>query len=485
MRAEAAALDDALRHELQAVPGLRVIDISDQPEMPVDSVRKSHRADWIIRGALDRLGDSVAGTVRLLDAHSGAEVRSSLLRQASPALLQSAATALGRQSLFGTVRYALDSVLLERWQLSLGTDSGTADLRQRARAVEGRATDALVSVGPRRMLEELALADSLLATAQRQSRRSALPPYARTRLGIATGFDLMVARQYFPDSTWLPEPADAFRQALPFAGEAVARAPEAADAWFLRSRLYSRLLLATADPSWRDSALVDLRKASALAGSRADIWAMRAEIEVQSGLWKEARFSAEQGEAADHLHTNAENLRYRRSLAELALGEFGRARASCQWGARAFPGSPYFIPCEAEVLGRSSSRTEDATKVLVLADSVEGHDDGTLSPVYPPELRLFAVAILSRAGQADSAARVYDRVVGAWRGVVDPVLLQDAVYARQELGDLDSALAIAARTVRVDPGAASLMERLPWYQALRRHPGFASAMKGIAPRGAR
>ncbi len=110
--------------------------------------------------------------------------------------------------------------------------------------------------------------------------------------------------------------------------------------------------------------------------------------------------------------------------------------------------------------------------VLTLADSVDRHDDGAVAADRARELRLYAAAILSRAGQVDSAARVYDRVVDSWQGAVDPVLLQDAVYARQELGDLDSALVIAARTVRLDPSAGPVMERLPWYQTLRRHPGF-------------
>ena len=485
MRAEGAALDDALRNELQAVPGLRVIDVGDQPEVPVDSLRRRHRADWIIRGALDRIGDSVGATVRLLDAGSGAEVKSGVLRLASPATLEAAATALGRGSLFGTVRYGLDSLLLDRWLLSLGTDSTTADLRLRARAIQARSLDAMVSLGPRRMLEELALADSLLAVAQQRSPSSALPPYARAQLGFGTGFGSIAARQYFPDSTWVPQPADAFRKALPFASEAVARAPGSADALFQRSQLYSWLLESTADPAWRDSALADLRKASAIAGSRPDIWAMRADVELKSGLWAEARFSAEQGEAVDHLHTNAEALRYRRSYAEMALGEYARARESCRSGARAFPGRNYFITCEAEVLGRSSSDPADATRVLILADSLDAHGTGQLSPITPDELRLYAAAILARVGRSDSAARVYDRVIASWRGAVDPVLLLDAVYARQALGDLDSALAITARAVQLNPSVGPGMERLPWFQPLRRHPGFPTAMKGIAPREAR
>jgi hypothetical protein len=68
---------------------------------------------------------------------------------------------------------------------------------------------------------------------------------------------------------------------------------------------------------------------------------------------------------------------------------------------------------------------------------------------------------------------------------VDPVLLLDAVYARQALGDRDSALALAARAVRQDSAIASSVIRLPWYQPLREHPLFAAAMGGIAPAEAR
>jgi tetratricopeptide (TPR) repeat protein len=481
LRAESGALDDALRLELQAVPGLRVIDVGDQPEQPVDSLRKRYQADWVIRGALDRIGDSVGATVRVIDASNGAEVRGGVLRQASPGTLQVSATALSQESLFGTVRYALDSVLLDRWLLGLGTDSATADLRRRAREIRVRSTDALVTIGPRRMLEELALADSLLAVAQARSPSSALPPYERALLGREIGFELMAARQSYPDATWLPQPSEAFRKALPFANAAVQRAPGSADAWFARSRLYSWLFQVTQDPAWRDSALGDLRKASAIAGGRPDIWRVRAATEIGAGLWREALFSAQQGEASDHLHTNAEELLYRRSQVEISLGDFQKARGSCLSGAREFPGSPYFISCEAEMLGRSSADPADAARVLALADSLTEHGVGSLPSIEPDGLRLYAAAILARAGKIDSAGRVYDQVIGDWPSAVDPVLLLDAVYARQTMGDLDSALAIAARAVQLDPALGPSMERLPWYQPLRRHPGFPAAMSGISP----
>jgi len=484
MRPEAAALDDALRFELQAVPGVRVIDVGDQPEVPVDTLRKRYQADWIVRGSLDRFGDSVGATVRLLNARTGAEVRSGFLRLPSPTALQASAIALDPTSLFGTVRFGLDSALLDNWLLALGTDGTTRDLRQRAQSIRLRGNDAILTAGPRRMIDELRLADSLLAMAMAQSPKSALPPYERASLAVAAGFKLLVARQMFPDSSWLPSAPDALLRGIPFANTVVTRAPNSGDAWFLRSRIYTMLYVATQNPVWRDSALRDLKKASVISGARADIWSRRASTEVQAGLFRDALFSVEQGEATDYLHTNAAALLFSRASAELGLQQFDKAAKSCLLGAAEFPAAPEFTTCEAEVLARASSDLRDARRLRALADSLT-KDTGLLPAITVDELRLFAVAIQARAGMTDSAERAYQSVVAGWTGAVDPVLLLDAVYARQSLGDRDSALALAARAVRQDSAIASSVTRLPWYQPLREHPLFAAAMGGIAPAEAR
>jgi hypothetical protein len=484
LRAEGAALDDAMRLELQKVPGLKVIDIADHPDAALDSLRQLYRVDLIIRGAVDRIGDSASATVRLIDATNGREVRSAVLRRRSPASLQAAATALGPSSLFGAVRFALDSVLLERWMLGLGTDSATADLRQRARIIRLRDNDAMTTAGPRRMIEELQLADSMLAAAMLLSPTSALPRFERAMLAKDAGFKLVVARQVFPDSTWLPAPSDPLLKGIPFASAVIARAPSSGDAWFARSRLYSMLFLVTQELAWRDSALRDLKKASAISGGRADIWVRRASIEAEAGLFRDALFSVQQGEATDHLQTNAAELRFDRAVAELGLQQFDNAMKTCRSGAKDFPDESYFVTCDAEVMARRSREAGDARRILALADSLEGHM-GRLPAITIDELRLYAVAILARGGRTDGAEQAYRSVVSGWTGAVDPTLLLDAVYARQVLGDRDSALALAARAVRQDPAVASSLTRLPWYQPLRDHPLFAAAMDGIAPAEAR
>ena len=66
---------------------------------------------------------------------------------------------------------------------------------------------------------------------------------------------------------------------------------------------------------------------------------------------------------------------------------------------------------------------------------------------------------------------------------MDPVLLLDAVYARQMMGDPDSALVMAARVVRQDSATAANIEREPWYQEARPGPGSPAGLEGSSPRG--
>ena len=77
--------------------------------------------------------------------------------------------------------------------------------------------------------------------------------------------------------------------------------------------------------------------------------------------------------------------------------------------------------------------------------------------------------------------RLYSSVIDGPRGAVVPQLLLDAAYARQSLGDLDSALTLAARAIRLDSTLAPAVERNIWYDEMRRLPAFPDAMKGIAP----
>ncbi len=236
---------------------------------------------------------------------------------------------------------------------------------------------------------------------------------------------------------------------------------------------------------WRDSALADLRVASSLAGGRADIWRVRAVTENAAGLARDALFSSQQGQQADHLFTNARELLYVQAMSQLQLQQEENALESCRAGADRFPGDVYFLDCEADVLGRLSRDPKAASHLFALADTLQNLKVSDMAATTPDELRLFAAAIFERAGQHEDAARIYDGVTSRWKGMIDPVLLVNAAYVRQERGDLDSALVLVARAVRQDSSVARTLEYVPWYHQLRQHPGFAAAMQGVPPAGRR
>jgi tetratricopeptide (TPR) repeat protein len=371
--------------------------------------------------------------------------------------------------------------MLNRWMLALGSDPATADLRQRARAISARSPDALVTAGPRRTFDELALADSLLGAAQAQSPTSALPSYERALLSERTGLVLAVAKQFFPDSAWLPDPIPVLQRGVGYADAAIKRAPDAADSWFARARLYHMLAILTSDPGWRDRALGDVRHSTGIVGGRADIWALQASLEESSGRWKEALYSVEQGEKSDVLHVYERNLLLVKWSVQRSLRKFDDALATCRKATREFPDVGDFAVCEPAVLGYSSRSGSDAERVLRLADSMSHDSAGPFGPFMPDVLRMFAVAILARGGLSDSAAHVYDRVIGGLSGNVVPAMLVNAAYARQVQGDLDSALALSARAVRLDSSLAGEVERDPGFEEMRRQPGYPDAIKGIPP----
>ena len=294
----------------------------------------------------------------------------------------------------------------------------------------------------------------------------------------------MAARQYFPDSTWLPPPADAFRKALPFANEAVKRAPRGRPTrCFMRSKLYCWLLEATADPAWRDSALADLRSASAMAGGRADIWAQaRRSGELAPGCGPRRASRRSRARRRITCTPMPRSAATGGRIAELVLGEFDQARESCRSGARVFPGRPYFIACEAEVLGCLSSdparRTPGAGAGRFTGRARRGR-------AVADHARRPAAAVRWRSWRgpacSDSAGRVYDRVVGGWHGAVDPEPAARCGLCAAGAGGPGQRTGHHGPGRPAGPGVGARHGAQPWYQALRRQPGFPAAMKGISP----
>jgi len=480
-----ARLADQLRQELQQVPALKVVDVSDQPELPTDSLQRRYGADWIVKGVLDRAGDSVGFVVRMVDAHAGRELGGTDLWRRDPTALVRDAALLSRTSPFGVVRTTLGAQLRDRRLTRLERDTNVLVLRGRAQEMMHSAETAYYELGPTRGLAQLMVADSLLADAQRIEPASILVPIERARLAEAMAIFAAAGRQRFPDSTGIEPPAGFFRAGISFAEQVIALAPALADGWLLRAGLTERLLGFEVDSALIPRVLSDLRQANRLDPTRPQVWLDQSSIELRVGDLRAALYSVRRAEDADVLHALGPMAPYRRFELELDMERFDSALAVCRRGREQYPDSPVFRICESQLAGRRSAVPTDAGRALQLADSLDRMELVELPPGIPTELRLHAAAILWRAGLADSGERVYSRLAQTWGPNVDATVFLDAAYARMIRGDADSALALAARAVRGRQTTATSFMTQPRYAPLRREPGFADAMQGIPPGEAR
>jgi serine/threonine-protein kinase len=481
---DARRLDDRLRQQVQAVPALVVVDVSGEPPQPLDALRARHRADWVIGGTLDRAGDSVGLTVRLVRA-TGSEVAGTTRWSRDAATLLREAASLDRASPLGALRLALHRELGARRLEGLEPDSAAREAIRRALARQRGVEAAFYEVGPTRALQELAVADSLLAAVDRRRARGAAAPLRRAQLAELRSVIAGAARERFPDSAAFESPAVGMRLAIAHASDVVARAPGLPDGWALRGE--QRAFLADYDggDTLLPLARADLERATALGGPRPEPWLARARIELRLGRWREALFAARRAEDLDVLHVAVPDARPLRFSLELDLAQLDSAAATCARERAERRGTALAGTCAAELAGQRSAAPADARDALRLADSVErGGAIGTTG-LLPTTLRLQAAAILWRAGLADSGERTYRRALAPWGASVPPLALLDAAAVRTARGDLDSALALAARAVREEPATARQLQVHPRFRALRGHPAFEGAVGGVSPRETR
>ena len=416
----------------------------------------------------------------MLDARSGRDSRVRVAGIATRRHCAARRSRSTRRSPFGVIRGTLFQQMQERRLTSLELDSTVLALRQRALLILRNVDDAFF-VGPR--------APSPSWRAQTRCWRR---PSWRTRAGSlrrsgaptsprARRCSLPAPASSSP-TTALPDPVGYFRRSIAHADEVVRRAPGLADGWLVRGRA-TDLLLSFVEESHTEPAAApaDPRQANRLDPSRPAVWLAQSGIESRMGDLRAALYSIRRAQEADPLHALGAYLDFKRFEAELQLERYDSAMVACTVGAERYPTAPLFKVCATKVAGLRSRDAKDAAHALRLADSLGRRQELELPPTTPMELRLYAAAILWRAGLADSGDRVYERVTSSWKGNVDPGVLIEAAFARMVRGDIDSALALSARAVREDPMLARALVEQPQYAPLRRDPGFGAATQGIPP----
>jgi DNA-binding SARP family transcriptional activator/TolB-like protein len=469
----ASGLTEMLINQLSQVRALDVVSRNGvrpyrDRAVPLDSLAADLRAGSVVEGSVQRSGDSVRVTVRLIDANSQVHLAS-----------RSLTYALGSGSLFAledAVAAEVGGILRRR----VGREVRLSDLRRRARSP--RALELVLRAGQARedaawlargthgrdvrsALRMLGTADSLLALAEREDRDWLEPVVLRGWVGLE-------------QSRLVPGPPQTALLQVARRAEAVLRRdPRSIDARELRGAVLWRMVVAAPDAArgqpWLAHAERDLRATVAADPGRASAWARLSQLLRVGGDLAEAELAARRAQQEDAYLEVAEMGPERMYRVALALGDYSRARHWCNEGRRQFPGDFRFRDCALVLLARDASVPpvpDSAWNLLAQGNRLDPPAAAVAAGrPYPAVFRqMMVAAVLARAGLGDSAravtARARRRVQGDAELRVN--LLWDDAFVSLSLGERARAATLLDRFVAARPAFREYALREPAFRGV-------------------
>ncbi len=436
-------------------------------DIPLDSLARLLGTGSLVEGSIERSGERLVATIRLIDGETGTQLMSERIERSGEDLIalrddivQEAARLLGQQ---------LGRILqLEETLGATDSDEAWQLVQQAAHLVEDADT-LRWSRGDRVSAERLlARADSLLGRAEAADPQWTEPPLARGWAVLRTA-RMSGSRSRYDEAL--------LRQAMEHAERVLDKHPEDPKALELRGQALndlSWLLTIAADERevarLRAAAEVDFRTAVDVDPSRVKAWIGLADLLRVGGRFSEASLAAQHALDADPFLINAEQ-GILQVLAQvwLDLGEVERAEEWNDAGRRRYPALSSF----------------PATKLVILAGW-----DGT-PPAVDTAWHLASVltewryaemlvaGVLARAGLADSARAIADRI----RPEVekDPWAAYYEANTRIQLGEPDEALALLGRFLEAMPGRKSYIANDWWWEPLHGDPRFQALVAPESP----
>lgn len=471
--AVADGLTDALIERLGRVPTLDVVSRNGSArfrdsDLPPDSIARVLEAGTLITGSLDRRGERLRATLRLIDGSSGADIERQSLEWAGDDLLA------GRTQLAEEA-----SRLLRRWlgeevrlrERRADTESTVAwVLVQRAEREESRAEADLDHERPEEAMRAYRAADSLLAEA--------------AALDTAWAEPLILRGHVAHEMTWLAHDADQaatwVEEGMRHVEEALQRFSDSPEALAVRGRLRYRLwLLGIAhDPAERralfEAAREDLEVAVAADPTLASAHSALSHLYYQ-GQGRDdlvsAVLAARRAYEQDAYVRAADGLIWRMYSGHYDLDQYREARRWCEEGRERFPAEFRFVECQLWLMTMGEAPPDVDRAWSLLAD---------MEPLVPPPIRelqmrrarMIVGGILGRAGLSDSADRVLERA-RADPGL-DPHRELLAIEAAMRVlgGDHEEALSLVHRYEAANPGHFEEGTAGWWWDDLQRYTEF-------------
>ena len=479
LRAVARGLTEDLIDELGRVPALRVISPNGvRPflgrAVAPDSIGRALGVGTLVGGSVERSGESVRVTVRLIDPASGLQLHSRALEHPMGDLFTLQDRLADEVSQFLRQRLGRDIVLRERRKATRSVPGWEL-------AQEGEAWQQ--SARTLREQGDLAAARRALNTADSLHARAAALDSAWPQPLIARGW-LAEARMQLAETAGDPDSVRAwFETGMRHAESALRRWPDNAAALELRGSLRYRSWLA----SGGDSTLVaaaedDLRAAGSVPAnpSQARAWATLSALLQATGRFAEANLMAQRAYEADAFLADSPTILFRLYYTSLDLGKTEEAVTWCDTGLRRFPEDWRFTFCELTTLvwgvqaGRDSRA--DVARAWALVDRLGRLTSPEERATQLPRWQILVSPLLGRAGLRDSAEAVIRRARAA--APEDAEMDFYEAEARMLLGDAEAALRLLERDVRDNPRFREYVRASPVFRPLWDDPRFRELVGG-------
>jgi TolB-like protein/tetratricopeptide (TPR) repeat protein len=475
----ADGLSTDLIDELAQYPALSVISRNGvQPYsgggVAMDSVARALGVGSLVQGEVRRVGDSVAVTVRLVDA----------VTRAQRARVTASGAARDLMVVRGTILDSVTSFLRRRLGEQLGerdregtTVAEAWSLLVRVRTMLDGEFLAVSNGSPRDQSLRFALVDSLLARATQLDPAWSSPHVLSGRLFLLRA-SLEETSGRGPELADDParQPAALRREAIARADRALALRADDADALYLRGKARFDLWR-TAQPDAPDSLRVlaeaDLRDATTRRRDLATAWNDLSLLLQMTGNYEGSRRAAESAYTADAYLRSLGATISRLHFTSLATGRADEARRWCALGLERFQTDPRFWGCALTTLGWVGSTPADVQTAWVQLDSAEARDaNGLLASAWGTR-RLLVAAVAARAGLSDSARAIVARTrAEAPASTAADQLDYGEAHVLTLLGESDRAIPLLARFLQSNPAQRGQVRNSPWFAPLRGQPRF-------------
>jgi eukaryotic-like serine/threonine-protein kinase len=474
MRYLASGLTEGLIGQLREVQTLDVISPNGVAPyrgdtLPRDSIAKALNVGTLVQGDVEKSGDRVRVTVRLVDAASGADFQRASFEQPSAniAAIQDSLV----QQVARLIRQRLGEEIKLREQRESTSNPQAWILVQQAEQARNQA-EALVTRKDTSgaAARNFGRADSIYAAAAGLDPRWIEPVLGRGwvafRRSRLVGLDPIAAKP------WIEKGEQ-------FADAGLGLDPQNPDALQLRGELryWSWLLTLEPDPAKAkallEAAQSDLEAAVKIRPSQAGAWAALSHLYNQTGGETDAKLAARRAYEEDAYLNNADLILMRLFLASYDLSQFVDADRWCAEGQRRFPADFKFVKCRLWMM-TTRAVEPDPTLAWQLADSVTKIVPAPRRDFETLEAHMLTAIVLARKGLADSAKAVARRSRGGADVDATHDLMLDDAYVHLLAGDKPEALNSLKVYLAANPDRRASMAEDPgwWFRSLQDDPAF-------------